>query len=85
MFQEGADNKQLRELQFKICEGERLIGRWGTVGIKEAISRCWGFGDKEGARLPLQGGFQGGEQEWSNWSGVYEGLKKLEQEIEKSG
>jgi len=85
MFQEGADNKKLRELQFKICEGERLIGKWGTVGIKEAIARCWGLGDKEGARLPLQGGFRGGEQEWSNWSGVYEGLKQLEQEFEKSG
>ncbi|KAI5208822.1 hypothetical protein AUEXF2481DRAFT_6522 [Aureobasidium subglaciale EXF-2481] len=85
MFQEGADNKKLRELQYKICEGERLIGRWGTVGIKEAIARCWGMGDKEGARLPLQGGFQGGDQEWSNWSSVFEGLKQLELEIEKSG
>ena len=41
------DNKKMRELQFKICEGERLIGKWGTVGIKEAIARSWGIGEKE--------------------------------------
>ncbi|TIA66902.1 Ppx-GppA-domain-containing protein [Aureobasidium pullulans] len=64
---------------------ERHIKDLVKVGRKKHADQGWGFGDKEGARLPLQGGFQGGEQEWSNWSGVYEGLKKLEQEIEKSG
>ena len=77
------DIDEMRNLQFRICEGERLIGKWGTVGIKEAIARIWGFGDKEGARLPLQGGLQGGDQEWEKWSGVYEGLKELEQGFEK--
>lgn len=76
---------QMRSLQYKICQGERLIGKWGTVGIKEAITRMWGIGEKEGARLPLQGGFQGGDQEWENWREVFEGLKELELSIEKEG
>ena len=77
------ESDHMRTLQFRICEGERLIGRWGTVGIKEAIARLWGMGDKVGARLPLQGGFQGGDQEWENWSQVFQGLKELEQSFEK--
>lgn len=72
------DNAEMRKLQFRICEGERLIAKWGAVGIKEAIAREWGFGEKEGARLPLAGGFQGGEKEWDNWKGVFDGLKELE-------
>lgn len=76
------DNAKMRELQFRICEGERLIGKWGAVGIKEAIAREWGIGDKVGARLPLQGGFQGGDAEWDNWKSVFDGLKELEQSLE---
>ncbi|GAB7353172.1 hypothetical protein MBLNU459_g3702t1 [Dothideomycetes sp. NU459] len=77
------DLAEMRRLQFRICEGERLIAKWGTVGIKEAIARTWGYGDKEGARLPLQGGLQGGDKEWENWKGVIEGLKELESSYEK--
>lgn len=77
------DIVEMRKLQYRICEGERLIGKWGTVGIKEAITRLWGFGDKEGARLPLQGGFQGGEKEWENWKTVFDGLKEMEMGFEK--
>lgn len=75
------DLEEMRKLQYKICQGERLIGKWGTVGIKEAIARVWGIGEKEGARLPLAGGFQGGDKEWENWSEVFDGLKKLEQSL----
>ena len=78
-----ADVDEMRSLQFKICQGEKLVEKWGTVGIKEAIARLWGFGDKEGARLPLAGGFQGGEGEWSAFKDVFEGLKQLELQYEK--
>lgn len=77
------DLVEMRKLQYKICQGERLIAKWGTVGIKEAIARIWSFGDKEGARLPLQGGLQGGEMEWENWKGVFDGLEELELSFEK--
>lgn len=70
---------EMRNLQFRICEGENLVAKWGTVGIKEAIARTWGIGDKESARLPLAGGLQGGDKEWESWKGIYDGLKELEE------
>lgn len=78
-----ADIDEMRNLQFRICQGERIVAKWGTVGIKEAISRLWGMGDKEGARLPLAGGLQGGESEWAKWKDVFDGLKELETKFEK--
>jgi len=46
----GTSQKELdgmRELQFRICEGEKLVATWGVVGMKEAIARMWGMGDKK--------------------------------------
>ncbi|KAF4548721.1 4-hydroxy-2-oxoglutarate aldolase-like protein 2 [Elsinoe fawcettii] len=77
------DIDEMRDLQFRICQGERIVAKWGAVGIKESIARLWGFGDKEGARLPLQGGLQGGDAEWAKFKDVQEGLKKLEESYEK--
>lgn len=50
--------------------------------MKEACARVWGIGSKTGGRLPLAGGFEDGEAEWSKWAKVFEGLKSLEQELE---
>lgn len=69
---------KMRELQYKICAGEKLVARWGTIGIKEATSRVLGFGEKDGGRLPLRGGFPGGEKEWQNWKPAMEELEKVE-------
>lgn len=41
------DLVSMRELQFRICEGEKLVATWGVVGMKEAIARMWGMGDKK--------------------------------------
>lgn len=49
--------------------------KFGTVGIKEAVSRVMGFGDRDGTRLPLCGGIPGGDKEWENWK---EGMDELE-------
>ncbi|TKX22895.1 dihydrodipicolinate synthetase family protein 1 [Elsinoe australis] len=78
-----ADIEEMRDLQFRICQGERIVAKWGAVGIKEAIARLWGFGDREGARLPLQGGLQGGDAEWAKFKEVHEGLKAYEESLEK--
>lgn len=46
----GATKKDvatMRELQFRICEAEKLIAAWGVVGQKESIARVWGLGDKQ--------------------------------------
>lgn len=78
-----ADIDEMRSLQFKICQGEKLVEKWGTVGIKEAISRLWGMGDKEGARLPLAGGFQGADKEWDLFKDVFDELKGMEDKYQK--
>lgn len=88
MFQERVkigmtkkDIDEMRDLQYKICQGENIIAKWGVVGVKEACARMWGFGDKEGARLPLSGGLQGGEGEWKVFEEVFAGLRKLEESL----
>ncbi|KAK5171153.1 uncharacterized protein LTR77_004297 [Saxophila tyrrhenica] len=75
------DMDEMRLLQFRICEGEKLVARWGVVGMKEACDRIWGLGSRTGGRLPLAGGFEEGDGEWSKWSKVFEGLKDLENQF----
>ncbi|KAK6433469.1 hypothetical protein LTR95_010358 [Oleoguttula sp. CCFEE 5521] len=85
-LKKGVTSKELaemRELQYRICEGEKVVARWGVVGMKEAIARVWQMGGAKGARLPLAGGFEEGEQEWKKWEPVFTGLKELEQKLEK--
>ena len=72
--------KELRDLQFRICEGEKLVARWGVVGLKEALARVWDFGGAKGARLPIAGGFED-DKEWSKWEKTYQGLKELEESL----
>ncbi|GAB7364630.1 hypothetical protein MBLNU230_g5433t2 [Neophaeotheca triangularis] len=79
------DLQTMRDLQFRICEGEKLVARWGAIGIKEACARVWSFGGRGGARLPLAGGFEEGDGEWKKWEKVYAGLKELEQKFEAEG
>ena len=38
------DVKEARALQFKISSVEELVVKFGTVGIKEAVSRVLGLG-----------------------------------------
>ncbi|KAI1121379.1 dihydrodipicolinate synthase [Nemania abortiva] len=67
-----------RRLQFKVSSIEELVAKFGTVGIKEAISRLRGFGDKDGTRLPLHGGIPGGDAEWANWKGLADSVQEEE-------
>ncbi|KXT16616.1 hypothetical protein AC579_6672 [Pseudocercospora musae] len=75
------DIDTMRDLQFRICEGEKLVAAWGPIGMKECIGRVWGLGDPKGGRLPLQGGFPEGDQEWAKWEKVFTGLKELEEKF----
>jgi len=74
------DMQELRDLQFKICQGEKLVARWGVVGLKEALARVWDMGGSNGARLPIAGGFED-DKEWSKWGKVYQSLKELEESL----
>lgn len=70
-----------RRLQFKISSIEELVARFGTVGIKEAISRLRGLGDRDGTRLPLHGGIPGGDAEWANWQGIADIVQEEEDRL----
>lgn len=72
------DIQEMRDLQFRICEGEKLVATWNVRGMKEAIARVWGLGSRKGGRLPLAGGFEN-DEEWSRWSKIYDGLKEMEE------
>jgi 2-keto-3-deoxy-L-rhamnonate aldolase len=71
----------MRELQYKISKAEKLVIRWGTVGIREAVARVVGLGDPDGGRLPLQGGFPDGDKEWDKWHGAIEALQAFEETL----
>jgi 2-keto-3-deoxy-L-rhamnonate aldolase len=73
--------QQGRELQYKLSSVEELVVKYGTVGIKEAISRILGFGDRDGTRLPLCGGIPGGNKEWANWEYVIAELEAVENSL----
>jgi 2-keto-3-deoxy-L-rhamnonate aldolase len=68
----------MRQLQYKITNGEKLVVKWGTVGIREAVARIIGLGDSDGGRLPLQGGFPEGDAEWKKWGSAIEALHSTE-------
>lgn len=70
--------KERRLLQYKLSCVEELVVKFGTVGIKEAVSRVLGMGDLDGTRLPLEGGIPGGDKEWANWEGVVGDLAAVE-------
>lgn len=72
---------EMRLLQFRICAGEKLVAKWGTTGIREAVSRVLGFGDSDGGRLPLKGGFPTGDKEWENWASTMDELVKIEKSL----
>lgn len=74
----SVDVSEMRELQYRITKAEKLVVRWGTIGIREAVARIVQIGDRDGGRLPLQGGFLDGDAEWARWSGAIDALQAVE-------
>lgn len=73
--------KERRLLQYRVSCVEELVVKFGTVGIKEAVSRILGMGDRDGTRLPLAGGLPGGDKEWENWAEVIGDLDAVEKSL----
>jgi 2-keto-3-deoxy-L-rhamnonate aldolase len=73
----------MRELQYKVCRGEKLVVRWGTIGIREAVARVRGLGESDGGRWPLRGGFPAGDAEWEVWKDAIDDLQHVEQALEQ--
>ena len=81
-YMEGAmDEMDLRELQAQVAEAEEVIARWGTIGVKEGVSRVLGMGDRDGTRLPLEGGIPVGE--WVKRDGIFRELGRIEACLQK--
>lgn len=73
--------KERRALQWKVSTMEEIVIKFGTVGIKEAISRLRGFGDRDGTRVPLVGGIPGGDAEWAKWKDIIDVMEQEENSI----
>lgn len=73
--------KERRLLQYKVSSVEEIVVKFGTVGIKEAISRILGMGDTDGTRLPLLGGIPGGDEEWASWKEVIDDMAAVESSL----
>ena len=73
--------QRLRGLQRAIAAGEELIVKWGTVGVKEGVSRVLRFGDPRGTRLPLKGGLPDGA--WKEFEGAFEELGRVEGDLKE--
>jgi len=71
--------KKMKELQYTVSTAEEFIGKYGIVGIKEAVKRVTGFGTMEGGRLPLKGKLPDGE--WEKWSETWERIQKMENSL----
>ncbi|KAG0639411.1 hypothetical protein HOY80DRAFT_886337 [Tuber brumale] len=74
--------ERVRELQYRISCAEELIVKFGTVGIKEAVSRVLNFGEPDGGRLPLARGM--GYGEWERWSEEMTEMARIEMELQAS-
>lgn len=76
-----AEVAERRLLQYKVSCVEEIVVKFGTVGIKEAISRILGMGDMDGTRLPLMGGIPGGDKEWESWKEVVGDMEAVEKSL----
>ena len=71
--------KRIKELQYVVSTTEEYIGKYGIVGIKEAVKRVTGYGTMEGGRLPIQGRLPDGE--WEKWSETWQRILKVEESL----
>lgn len=84
LFHEGdisKNLKEMRELQYKISGGEKLVVGKGVSGIREMVARMRGFGDRDGGRVPLKGGMPNGDADWEPFKGVMEALDEVEKSL----
>ncbi|KAI9746055.1 MAG: hypothetical protein M1818_000736 [Claussenomyces sp. TS43310] len=71
--------EEIGRLQFAVSSTEEMVGKYGIVGIKEAIYRVLGMGTMEGSRLPLKGSM--GHGEWEKWGLCIDRMKELEASV----
>ena len=72
-------HEEIQKLQYAVSSAEEFIGRWGIVGIKEAVYRVLKMGTTEGGRLPLKGKLPDGE--WEKWDKTLARIAKIEDSL----
>ncbi|KAK9476990.1 hypothetical protein V1514DRAFT_310153 [Lipomyces japonicus] len=72
--------KAAQKAQYLVSRAEEVVANFGVIGVKEAVFRVHGWGDRDGSRLPLKGFLGTKEQEeWTtNYGEAIEDLKKFE-------
>jgi 2-keto-3-deoxy-L-rhamnonate aldolase len=76
---DDATLKEVQDLQWRVSTAEEFIGKYGIIGIKEAVYRVLGFGTLEGGRLPLVGKLAEGE--WEKWNEVTGYMEEIEKKL----
>ncbi|TLD06376.1 uncharacterized protein PgNI_08288 [Pyricularia grisea] len=75
------EHAERRRLQYLVAALYSKLIPTGTIGIKEAVARLRGFGDPDGTRLPLFGGFADGDAEWARWKPIVDQLEEAEKKL----
>ncbi|PQE17772.1 dihydrodipicolinate synthase protein [Rutstroemia sp. NJR-2017a BVV2] len=75
------EREERKKLQYRVSRVEEIVVKFGTVGIKECVSRVLGMGDRDGTRLPLRGGIPGGDAEWEKWADVVRDVEEVEKAL----
>ncbi|PSR84022.1 hypothetical protein BD289DRAFT_474522 [Coniella lustricola] len=71
---------ELHKLQQAVSVAQEFIGKFGIIGIKEAIYRVTGFGILDAGRLPLRGNMSNGD--WEKWHDqLLSGVESLEKSL----
>lgn len=71
--------EEVQKLQYAVSSAEEYVGKYGIIGIKEAVQRVLGMGTLEGGRLPLKGKLPDGE--WQKWDKVLGRMQKIEESL----
>ncbi|KAF2666872.1 aldolase [Microthyrium microscopicum] len=79
---EQASVTRARELQYKICQGELLVAKWGSVGVRKLLKEEYQIGS-DGSRAPLSGGIT--SNEWGQHKEAIEMLRECESKIHFTG
>ncbi|KAK9234526.1 hypothetical protein V1525DRAFT_412861 [Lipomyces kononenkoae] len=70
---------EARKVQYVVSGAEEVVADLGAVGVKEGVARILGLGDGDGARLPLTGGLEGGDEAWNKkYKSAFDAVTKLE-------
>lgn len=76
-----AEAAERRRLQYLVAALYTRLMPLATIAIKEAVARLRGFGDPDGTRPPLLGGFPDGDAEWARWKPLVDELQAIEDKL----